>query len=1107
METQGKVRIPEKLVTLSAKGSPLSAILKKISKNTGITIYFNNLQVAPFTNVTLTVKNKPFTEVMQQLLYPRGLDWVEVNENTITVRKAPVAPQPSNIVLPDTTISVSGKVLNEEGLPVISATVSINGTKRGTTTATDGTFRLHEVPKLASLTISSVSFLTQQIMVRGRSNLGEIPLKEFVSGLDETVVKGYYNTTKRLNTGTVYGISGEELAKQPVTNPLLGMIGRVPNLVITPSSGLPNGAVNIQLRGQNSLSQSSLRSEPLIIIDGVPYQNNLSAGNLGFFGIVKDQLSALSFINVNDIEQIDVLSDADATSIYGSRGGNGVILISTKRGKAGATQVSLSLTTGVSKVAKKLDLLNTQQYLQMRREAYLTNDRKVPNKQSTDKNFSNYDLTVWDENRSTDWQKEFLGRPANSYNANISITGGSSSVQYLIGGDYNTQQYVYPGSNKYETGGLNFSISGNSENGKFRSLLNGAYSFNTSNSPANDFTRLAIVTAPNAPKIFTENGSLNWEPDPGDISQTGTWQNPFSQILRTSNSKNNNLRTTGEVSYKLTPTLLFKVSAGYSEIRIRALSLTPLSSYDPSNIGATGASILTNVLNTSITTDPQISYSTIIGSGTLDALLGASYQYQNQENETIEGQGYTSDALLKSLSGAPILYTDNNSSQYKYAALFGRLNYNYRSKYLINVTGRRDGSSRFGPGNQFGNFWSTGVAWIFSNEAFLQKRTPYLSFGKLRFSYGTSGNDGIGDYKYLELYEQIFNTSYQNIIPIKSLGVINPNYHWESIHKLEIAIETGFFSDRLLFNFSYWRSRSSDQLGTYPLPATTGADNIVANQDARIQNQGFDFILNAKTITSKDLTWTTSANIGFQNNKLLSKPAGIYNGYGFNRFITVGQPFSGFATAYISKGVNQANGLYQFVNPDGNVSTDKDNGYFEATKINTRPLTLGISNTLTYKSLSFSFFLQLTKQMGRNYLFDNAFISNNPGSFNSEPTSEHGNLPVEILAHWRSPGDISSIQKLAPDNYSEPIRPLSNKAYNSDLGWVDASFIRLRNVSLSYSLPETLTNKWHLKSFSVYAQGQNLLTLTKYKGLDPEIQSVSSLPLLRAITVGLRTSL
>jgi hypothetical protein len=555
------------------------------------------------------------------------------------------------------------------------------------------------------------------------------------------------------------------------------------------------------------------------------------------------------------------------------------------------------------------------------------------------------------------------------------------------------------------------------------------------------------------------------------------------------------------------PTLIFKVSAGYSEIRTRNLNLTPISSYDPANTSATGSSALTNVLNTSLTVDPQINYSTNIGNGTLDALLGGSYQYQNQENESIAGLGYTSDALLKSIGGAPIVLTFNNSSQYKYAAVFGRLNYNYRSTYLLNVTARRDGSSRFGPGYQFGNFWSAGAAWILSNEEFFRKKLPYLSFGKVRFSYGTSGNDGIGDYKYLELYQQLFNTSYQNIIPIRSLGVINPDYHWENIRKLEVGIETGFFSDRLLFNFSFWRTRPSDQLGGYPLPSTSGADNVTANQDARIQNQGVDFVVNAKVISSGALTWTSSANIGFQNNKLLSKPEGIFNGYGLNRFVTVGQPFSGFAIAYISKGVNRANGLYQFVNREGNVTTDRDNGYDDAVKINTRPLTLGISNNVAYKNLSLSFFIQLTKQMGRNYLYDAAFTAFNPGSFYSEPSVEYGNLPVEMLRSWKAPGDISSIQELVADNYGLPTKSLLDKARNSDVGWVDASFVRLRNVSLSYSLPQTLIKKWGLKDFSVYAQGQNLLTLTKYKGLDPEIQSVSSLPLLRVITIGLSTRL
>ncbi|UPK68003.1 SusC/RagA family TonB-linked outer membrane protein [Chitinophaga filiformis] len=1103
-EAQGNARISEKLVTLSVKGSPLNVILKRISKNTGITIYFNNLHVAPFTNVSINVKNKPFKEVMHDLLDPLGLDWVEVNESTITVRKAPAPIQSTNTSTSDTTISVSGKVMNEKGSPIVSATVALSGTNRGTTTGPDGSFILNGVPKSASITISSVSFLTQQVSVKGRSNLGAIPMKEYVSDLDETVVKGYYNTTKRFNTGTVYSIKGEELAKQPVTNPIMALQGRVPNLIINPSSGLPNAAIKFQMRGQNSLSSFSLRSEPLIIIDGIPYPNTIQAGAFGSLTINNDQISALSLINVNEIEQIDVLSDADATSIYGSRGGNGVILITTKKGKTGEMAITLSLSTGMSQVSNKLELLNTEQYLQLRRQAYKNDDLAIPDRSSPVKTFNNYDLTVWDPNRNTDWQKEFLGGTASTYTANLSVQGGSPTIQYLLSGNYNTQKYIYPGKNKYEIGTTNLSITGNSLNGKFRAQLNSSYTFNNVLSPGSDFTKFAVTLAPNAPSLYDSEGKLNWEPDTTASVRVSTWVNPYAQLLRTSELTNSNFRESAELSYKISENLSVKSTVGFAEVRAKTLSIYPIASMDPFISTNTGFAFRSDTKSQSFTVDPQITYSKIFNLVKLEALLGASYQSLNQEFEYISGEGYTSDALLRSIPAARIITGDNTNSQYKYVAGFGRLNFNVSDKYLFNATARRDGSSRFGPDYQFGNFWSLGAGYIFSQEDYFKHILPSLSFGKLRASYGTSGNDGISDYQYIELYEPQNGYSYQNTTPLRSLGAINPDYHWETIKKLELGIEIGVFNNRLFLNASYWRTRASDQLGLFPLPATAGADAIVKNQNARIQNMGWDFVLNAKVLNSKRITWTLSANLGTQNNKLLARPEGLYNGYGFNRFVKVGEPFTGFAVAYRSKGVNAANGLYQFETADKNVSTDLNNFYAEALKIKTIPLTMGINNSFTFKGFNISFFLQLTKQMGRNVLFDPAFTFYNPGSFTSQNPSEYGNLPVEYMNNWQKPGDNAVFQRLTSGNFSNPSKNTLGRAVASDLAWVDASFIRLRNVSLSYAVPASWIKRWHLNTFSLFLQAQNVFTITKYKGLDPEVQSATSLPLLRTFNGGIQ---
>ena len=1100
--------IPDKRVSLTVKNTSLGFVLKKLAKASGITIFFSTAEIAPFNNVSVNVRNTPFSEVMRELLDSRGLTAIPVNETAVTVTKKVIPPAPTSLISSsDTVISVSGKVVNEDGQPVVGASVSVLGVNKGATTDVNGVFTVKGISASSTLSISAVSVLPQQIPVKGRSSIGTILMKLSISDLDETVVKGYYNTTKRLNTGTVYTIKEQDLAQQPVSNPLVAMIGRVPNLVITPTSGLQQGAVKFQLRGQNSLNSTSLKSEPLIIVDGTPYPSNLNAGILGSFGIVRDQLSALSFLNVNDIEQIDVLTDADATSIYGSRGGNGVILITTKKGKVGSTRIHVNLSTGISKVPNKLDLLTTPEYIKMRRETYMLNGLPVPDKQSPDKNYSNYDLTVWDTTRNTDWQEEFFGRTASSHNAGLSINGGTSLVQYLIGGNYSTETFVYPGKNRYSSATANFSITGNSADGNFRSLLSGSYTSSKTNSPTMDFTRLAVGLSPNAPALYNEDGTLNWEPAPNSTDLTGTWSNPYAQLKSTATSNTNNLRANAELNYKIFSNFTLKASAGYSEIRTRNVSLNPIASFDPGNTSATGSSNLTNLINKSLTFDPQISYVGNLGNGKVDVLLGASIQSQTQENESVSAEGYTSDALLKSLLSAPVVFNANNSSQYKYAAVFARVGYNYLNKYLLNITGRRDGSSRFGPGYQFGNFWSTGLAWIFTEEAIIKKSLPFLSYGKLRASFGTSGNDGIGDYQYLELYQPVTNTAYQSIRPIRSSGVINPDYHWEKIKKTEIAIETGFFDNRVFFSSAYWRTRSSDQLGRFPLPATGGAISIVVNQDARIQNSGWDFLLSSKNINTKIFNWQTSANFGVQHNKLLALPNLLYNGYGINRLVTVGEPFTGFAAVYLYRGVNPITGLYQFENADGNINTDKDNTGGQLKRIDIKPLTLGISNSFSYKAFNLSFFVQLTKKNMRNYLFDPAFAAKNPGSFSSEPTGESGNLPKELLNRWKGYGDIKLYQRFLPETFSEVPGSLLSKARDSDLGYADASFIRLRNVAASYNIPAKLVQRWSLQNINIYLQAQNLLTITRYKGLDPEIESATSLPLLRTFIIGLQVDL
>ncbi|PSL36107.1 SusC/RagA family TonB-linked outer membrane protein [Chitinophaga ginsengisoli] len=1102
--------IRDKSLTVTITNMPLSTVLKTIQDMSGITIYFNSSEISQFQNITLEAKNESFSHIMRKVLEPRGLEYREISAVAVAVAFKKAERFAEKLII-DTSRSIQGKLISEEGQPIEGASIQVAGTGNGAVSGPDGSFLINNIPAKTKLVITNVSFLSKEVTVGSKSNLGIIVLKHFVGDLEETVVKGYYTTKKKFNTGGVVTIKGEDIARQPVSNPLLAIQGRVPNLVITPTNGLPNGPVFLQLRGQNSISVTNgqrMPTQPLIVVDGVPYQNNISSGGGdATFGSVGSQISALSFINPNDIERIDILADADATSIYGSRGGNGVILITTKRGREGKTSIGINVSTGYNEVPSKIELLNTQQYLQMRRNAFKSDGLAVPDHSSPVKTYENYDLTVWDTARYTDWQEKFLGRLAPFTNANLSINGGNQLMQFLLSGNYNRSKLVYPGDNNYETATVNFNLGTSSANNKFRTLFGGTYVYNNSFSPTTDFARLAVVLAPNAPSIYDKEGNLNWEKLPDVQNDASTWTNPYAQLLVTTTSKTNSVRGSIDISYQILQNLFIKTSAGYTETNTRNLSLTPLASFDPSMSNKVSLAVHNNVQAKSLTVDPQIGYNVNIGKGKLEALALLSYQSQSEYTETSTGQNFSSDVLLGSLENAALITGANTSMQYKYVALSGRLAYNWDGKYLVNLTTRRDGSSRFGPGYQFGSFWSVGTGWIFTEENFMKGKLPFLNFGKLRFSYGTSGNDVIGDYAYIELFQGNKNFAYQGGSVLLTNGAVNPDYHWETIKKLETALEASMLNGRVTTSVAYWRTRASDQLGNYPLPSTAGADVVTRNQDAVIQNSGWDFIVNSKNIASKALQWSSTISFGILKNKLLAKPEGLYNNFGLNRFVEVGKPFAGFVAVYEYKGVNPATGFYQFADKAGNVTTSLFNSYDEAKKVVIQPLTLGLSNSISFKGFTLDFFIQFTKQVGRNYLLDEAFSrysSLNYGNFLSMPYLEYGNLPVELLNHWQKPGDVAAIQKFSTKRFDYPLRDLYSRAKSSDLAWTDASFIKLRTLSLGYNFPANINTKLKTQNIRVYIQAQNLLTITNYKGLDPETQSATVLPQLRTVAGGIQ---
>ncbi|OQP67829.1 hypothetical protein A4R26_32670 [Niastella populi] len=978
-------------------------------------------------------------------------------------------------------MDVRGKVVDSKGEPVSGATISVQGTNKTTLTNADGSFTLTGIEEDAVIVISHIQYETENITLNGRS-LVNATLQIKISGLDELQVIAYGTTTKRLNTGNVSTVKSSDIAKQPVNNPLLALQGRVPGLIVTQLSGLPGGPVSVQIRGQNSIANGNL---PLYIVDGIPYTPQLLTDAPNIIG----NGNPFNYINAFDIESIEVLKDADATAIYGSRAANGAILITTKKGKAGKSVVDVNVQTGWGKVSRFMDLMNTQQYLEMRREA-LKNDNITPTTSNSP------DLLYWDTTRYTDWQKELIGGTANWQDVQASLSGGNNNTQFFIGGSYHKETTVFPGDFADKKASLHFNISNTSLNRKFKVLLTGNFVSDNNRLPGSqDLTGIAMTLAPNAPPLYKADGSLNWAPLTNGAA--GTWTNPLSYVHRPYKNLTNNLIMNSVISYQILPGLEIKNSAGYTNLHTDGFHGVPFLYFDPVRWPIRGndlrsAQYSNNTIRSWII-EPQLNYSKTLGQGTLSLLIGLTIQQNNTSGSVVSGQGYTSDMVLEDIkSASAVTISSSTNSTYKYNALFGRLNYNWKEKYIVNLTARRDGSSRFGPENRFHNFGSAAVGWIFSKEKFLSNTSSVLSFGKLRLSYGTTGNDQVGDYSFLNLYNPTnVGIPYLSTNGLLVQGLYNPALQWEETKKAEVGLELGFIKDRILLSSSYFRNRSSNQLVSYGLPSTTGASSISKNLPATVQNSGFEITLNTVNLKRKAFSWNTNINLTIYRNKLVSYPDFENSTYA-NRYL-IGRSLN-IIKLYRFAGVNPTTGLYEFYDSKDNIVSIPDSKNDATIILDRNPKYYGgIQNSISYKAFELDFLFQYVKQTGISY--EPGYL---PGWLNQ-------NQPVTVLNRWQKPGDNTTIQK-----FSSGFSIFFPWALYSggDAAYTDASYFRLKNLSLSWQMPKTWSNRLKLDVCRFYIRAQNLLTITNYEGgLDPETMNVSTLPPLRTITFGINIKL
>ena len=727
-------------VTLSIKGKPMSAVFKMIGRQTGYEFIMSPSQIGD-TKVTLDEEDASLDHVLADLLGSRGLTYtIRYNTIIVTVAAVPAQQEPVTVERSPTVYEFKGRVTDSTGTPLSGATVTVRETNNAVQTNPQGIFTIRDSTRFPTLVFSFIGYASKEVKVQKTGpGLLFVILSASINPLDEIQITAYGKTSKRLSTGDITTITAEEIAQNPVPNVLEAIQGRVPGMFITQQTGQPGGAFTVQIRSQQVLGNHNTSvfqlSTPLYIVDGVTYPAGESlpmiTGPLGGG-------NALNYLDPSVIESVTVLKGPDATAIYGSRGSNGVIIITTKKGVAGKSRLNMNVYTGTTAYGPGPRLLNTRQYLALRHNAF-ANDGTTPGP-------SDYDVNgTWDTTTDINWRKFLQGHAAMTTKANATYSGGSANTTFLIGANYSEQGNIQRGLGSVGMGGINFDVRNTTSDRKLTIDLSGNYTNNLNTMVPFDASS-SVTSAPDAPPYFLPNGQINWVG--GDIGI-----NSLAALYR---NTTNNLVAHMMLTYTPITDLVIKLSGGYTLLSAEEFEGKPSGYFNPATFFPGNETSTVNDYNVStVTVEPNISYKHKLGrKGIFDVTAGGTIQNVTDDQLSVSGSNYLSDALLFDPASAPSANqsTNYNKSPYRYMGFFGVAHYNWDNKYILNLNGRRDGSTRFGPGKQFGDFGSVGAAWLLSEEKWFKALRPVIDFAKLTGSYGTTGGQAIPNYQYLNTY-------------------------------------------------------------------------------------------------------------------------------------------------------------------------------------------------------------------------------------------------------------------------------------------------------------------------------------------------------------------
>jgi TonB-linked SusC/RagA family outer membrane protein len=968
--------------------------------------------------------------------------------------------------------TVTGTVTSKsDGEPLPGVSVTIKGTTTGTETDFDGNYSI-KIEEGKVLVYSYLGFKTVEKTVGSDSTI-DVVLEETNSVLDEIVVVGFGSQSKRKLTDNVAKINSDDIANVPNPSVINNIAGKAAGVQVSQGNGKVEAGLNVRVRGQASLGPAN-RTQPLYVLDGIPLINANESNN----GAPTNPLLTLS---PNEIESIDILKDASSAAIYGARGANGVVIITTKKGKEGKAKFSVNLSNGFSEAANTRDWLNADQYIELFTEAANNVGYPIAFLEG------DFDFiaagTDW-RNRefNTDWQSLAL-RDGFTRDADFSVSGGNSTTTYFFSGAYNDTKGIIRG-NDLERISARMNIQ-HKFSDKFTAGMNLNYSRVDIDRIANDnafVTPLQAIAQPAISPAFLPNG----DPNPNTLYPNFLLQDKhafYETIIR---------RVTGRVfaNYQIIPGLTFNTDFGYDLYGQTEDNFTGrLAPFQSTN----GEAFASNVNTESFNFSNYLSYDVNLPEEhDLNVVVGTEFNKSRRRYTSVTGTQFPTDDFTTIDSAAEIIEGEGQVSEFSFVSYFARATYSYKNKYLFKASVRRDGSSRFGRNTQFGTFSAFSGGWILSEEDFLSD-SETISFLKLRASYGEVGNAEIGNYAALGLFGGVSYNQRPGIAPVQPE---NSQLSWESSEQTDIGLEFGLFDNKITGELAYYVKNTDGLLFNRPVEPSSGAAGINQNI-GELRSQGIEFSFQTKNIRTEDFEWTTNFNIGQNDNEVRRLPAGndIITGRNILREGEVARAF--YLIEYA--GVDPSNGdaLYNLNDGSGGTTTNPN----LANRIiagNPFPEWIGgLTNTIRYKDFDFSFTLQ--GEFG-------ASIYNAGGRFQSANADFYDNQSTDQLRRWQNPGDITDVPQARLFG--------GNGTAHSTRYLQDGDFIRLRNITLGYSLPQEVLDDIGFSSLRVYVSGFNLLTFTDFDGYDPESRADTggigqvfySAPAARTVSLGLNVT-